>query len=187
MIHCGKDLQSGTSDEENLTCRAVESQRRALSYYSMSTPLIYTIGHGRHPFARFVELLAQYEIEFLCDVRSAARSRWPQYNGRVLEANLRERGIGYEHLPECGGKVIAPPDELARGLERIMELAAEVRVVLMCSESQPLTKHVREPRANCHRIGLLSPPLKARGARLLHILPDGNAIELDEAAIVSIW
>jgi uncharacterized protein (DUF488 family) len=69
----------------------------------MSTPTIYTIGHGRHPFARFVEL-PQYEIEFLCDVRSAARSRWPQYNGRVLEANLRERGIGYEHLPECGGR-----------------------------------------------------------------------------------
>jgi uncharacterized protein (DUF488 family) len=84
-------------------------------------------------------------------------------------------------------KVIAPPDELARGLERIMELAAELRVVLMCSESQPLTKHVREPRANCHRIGLLSPPLKARGARLRHILPDGNTIEFDEAAIVSIW
>ncbi len=153
----------------------------------MSMPTLYTIGHGRHPFARFVELLMQYDIEFLCDVRSAARSRWPQYNGRVLEANLREQKIGYEHLPECGGKVIAPPDELARGLERIMELAVEVRVVLMCSESQPLTKHVREKRANCHRIGLLAPPLKARGARLLHILPDGNVIEFDEAATASIW
>ncbi len=153
----------------------------------MSTPIIYTIGHGRHPFALFVELLKRYEIEFLCDVRSAARSRWPQYNGRVLEANLRQQGIGYEHLPECGGKVIAPPAELSRGLDRIMELASDVRVVLMCSESQPLTKHVRERRANCHRIGLLAPPLNACGARLLHILPDGNAIEFDEAATVSIW
>lgn len=153
----------------------------------MSTPIIYTIGHGRHPFNYFLELLKQHEIEFVCDVRSAARSRWPQYNGRVLEENLRQQKIGYEHLPECGGKVIAPPKELARGLERIMELAADVRTVLMCSESQPLTKHVHEPRANCHRIGLLSPPLKARGARLLHILPDGKAIEFDEAAVSSIW
>ncbi len=153
----------------------------------MSTPIIYTIGHGRHPFNYFLELLKQHEIEFLCDVRSAARSRWPQYNGRVLEENLRQQKIGYEHLPECGGKVIAPPKELARGLERIMELAADVRTVLMCSESQPLTKHIREPRANCHRIGLLSPPLKALGARLLHILPDGKAIEFDEAAVSSIW
>src|ERR671931_550980 len=116
-------------------------------------PTIYTIGHGRHPMDYFLELLRQHEIAFVCDVRSAARSRWPQYNGRVLAEALRGQGIGYEHLPECGGKVIAPPDELARGLDRIMELAAELRVGLMCSESQPLTKHTREPRANCHRVG----------------------------------
>jgi uncharacterized protein (DUF488 family) len=153
---------------------------------SSSAPVIYTIGHGRHPFADFLALLRQHGIALVCDVRSVARSRWPQYNGGVLEANLREQGIGYEHLPECGGKVIAPADELARGLERIMELAAEMRVCLMCSESQPLTAH-RIPRAHCHRVGLLSPPLRARGARILHILPNGDLLELDEAALPSIW
>lgn len=153
---------------------------------SSSGTLIYTIGHGRHPFADFLALLRSHEIAFVCDVRSVARSRWPQYNGRVLEANLREEGIGYEHLPECGGKVIAPTDELARGLDRIMELAAEMRVAIMCSESWPLTRHV-QPRANCHRVGLLSPPLRARGARVIHILPGGDTLELDEAALPSIW
>lgn len=148
--------------------------------------LIHTIGHGRHPFAYFLELLTEHSIEFVCDVRSAARSRWPQYNGRVLEELLREQGLGYEHLPECGGKVVAPPAELARGLDRIIELAAELRVCLMCSESQPLTSHV-QPRAHCHRVGLLATPLKARGARLLHILPDGKTLELDESALPSIW
>ena len=152
-----------------------------------ATPTIYTIGHGRHAFADFLELLKQHEIALVCDVRSVARSRWPQYNGRVLEAALSEEGIGYEHLPECGGKVIAPQEDLARGLERIMELASEMRIALLCSESQPLTKHVQEPRANCHRVGLLSTPLKTRGARILHILPDGNIIEIDESALPSIW
>ncbi|MGA9995046.1 MAG: DUF488 domain-containing protein, partial [Pyrinomonadaceae bacterium] len=130
---------------------------------------IYTIGHGRHAFSYFVELLKQHEIALVCDVRSVARSRWPQFNGRVLEAALSAEGIGYEHLPECGGKVIAPQEDLARGMDRIMELAEDVRVALLCSESQPLTKHVHEPRANCHRVGLLSTPLKERGARILHI------------------
>lgn len=153
---------------------------------STHAPVIYTIGHGRHPFAYFLELLEQHEIAFVCDVRSAARSRWPQYNERVLEAALHRHGIGYEHLPECGGKVVAPPEELARGLERIMELGSEMRVALMCSESQPLTKHV-EPRAHCHRIGLLAPPLKARGAELKHILPNGDIIEFDESSVASIW
>lgn len=147
---------------------------------------IYTVGHGRHPFDYFLSLLRRYGIEVLCDVRSAARSRWPQYNGRVLEELLKENRVGYEWLPECGGKRVAPPDEFARGLERVMELASEARVALMCSESQPVTSHVR-PRANCHRVGLLGPPLRARGAHLIHILPDGETLELNEAELPSIW
>jgi uncharacterized protein (DUF488 family) len=147
---------------------------------------VYTIGHGRHPWADFLALLRRHEIEVLCDVRSAARSRWPQYNGRVLEESLRRERIGYEWLPECGGKVVASPAELARGLDRIVELAADARVAIMCSESYPLTKHAR-PRANCHRVGLLSVPLRERGARVLHIMPDGATLELDESLLPSIW
>ncbi|MDT5123482.1 MAG: hypothetical protein QOC96_2964 [Acidobacteriota bacterium] len=150
------------------------------------SPTIYTIGHGRHPFDYFLELLRQHEIAFVCDVRSIARSRWPQYNGRVLEELLRENGIGYEHLPECGGKIVAPTKDLERGLDRIMELAAEMRVAILCSESQPLTNH-KSPRANCHRVGLLSVPLRARGALIKHILPNGDVVEFDESALPSIW
>ncbi len=151
-----------------------------------SAPTVYTIGHGRHPWADFLALLKQYGIEMLCDVRSAARSRWPQYNGRVLEELLSEQGVGYEWLPECGGKVVAPTEDFNRGLERIMELAADARVALMCSESQPLTRHA-QPRANCHRVGLLSVPLRERGARVIHILPDGETLETDEAQLPSLW
>jgi uncharacterized protein (DUF488 family) len=150
------------------------------------SPTIYTIGHGRHPFDYFLELLRRHEIAFVCDVRSIARSRWPQYNGRVLEELLRENGIGYEHLPECGGKIVAPTEDLERGLDRIMELAAEMRVAIMCSESQPLTNH-KSPRANCHRVGLLSAPLRVRGARIKHILPNGDVVEFDESALPTIW
>jgi uncharacterized protein (DUF488 family) len=148
---------------------------------------IYSIGHGRHSFADFLNLLQKYEIEFLCDVRSVARSRWVQFNGAVLSEELRKNKIGYEHLPECGGKTKPIPEDLALGIERILELSADVRTVIMCSESQPLTKH-KTPKANCHRVGLLSPLLKAKGAaRIIHILPGGAAIEFDEAATASIW
>jgi hypothetical protein len=68
-----------------------------------------------------------------------------------------------------------------------MELAEEGPLVLMCSESQPLTKHARQKRANCHRVGMLATPLRARGARIIHILPDGTSIEFDESAVPSIW
>lgn len=148
---------------------------------------VYTIGHGRHAWIDFLNLLQKYEIEFLCDVRSAARSRWVQFNGAVLSENLRASGVGYEHLPECGGKTIAKPEDLTRGIERVLELSAEVKTVIMCSESQPLTNH-KTPKANCHRVGLLSPLLKARGAtRIIHILPGGGTIEFDESGFSSIW
>lgn len=148
---------------------------------------IYTIGHGRHAFNYFLELLRQYEIEFLCDVRSVARSRWPQYNGGVLRELLAENGIGYEHLPETGGKTRHKPEDLARGIDRIIEIASDVRTVIMCSESQPLTSH-KVPRANCHRVGMLSPMLRAKGVgRIIHILPDGRSAEFDESMLISLW
>lgn len=129
---------------------------------------IYTIGHGRHPFPYFLELLQKYEIEFVVDVRAFARSRWPQFNGEVLRSLLNEGGIGYEHLPETGGK-------------------NKPRTVMMCSESRPLSDH-KVPRANCHRVGMLSPLLRAKGVeRIIHILPDGESTEFDEAAVPSLW
>ena len=116
-----------------------------------------------------------------------ARSRWPQFNGLVLQELLLDNGIGYEHLPECGGKIKSNPDELASGIDRIIEIASDIRTVIMCSESQPLSKH-KIPRANCHRVGMLSPLLKAKGvSRIIHILPNGELIEFDEESAPSLW
>jgi len=147
---------------------------------------VFTIGHGRHAFGDFLELLNKHDIKFVCDVRSVARSRWPQFNGLVLQELLNENGIGYEHLPETGGKMKPKPEDLARGIARIIEIASEVRTAIMCSESAPLSKH-KVPRANCHRVGMLAPMLKAKGAHIIHILPNGETLEFDESAAPSIW
>jgi uncharacterized protein (DUF488 family) len=148
---------------------------------------VYTIGHGRHPFAYFLELLRKYEVRFVCDVRAFARSRWPQYNGLVLAELLCENGIGYEHIPETGGKNKPSPEDLDWGLNRIVEIASEMKTAIMCSESKPLSDH-KHPRANCHRVGLLAPRLRVRGVdRIIHILPNGESEEFDEAAVPSIW
>ncbi len=148
---------------------------------------LYTIGHGRHEFAYFLELLQQFEISFVCDVRTNPRSRWPQFNRLVLAELLADNTIGYEHIPEAGGRLRHSAEEFERGMARIIELASEQRSVLMCSESKPLSPH-KIPRANCHRVGLLAPALKMRGvSRIIHILPDGGTIELDESSVPSIW
>ena len=149
--------------------------------------VIYTIGHGRHPFAYFLELLQKHDIRFVCDVRAFARSRWPQFNGLVLQSLLEENGIGYEHIPETGGKNKPKPEDLEWGLNRIIEIAADVPTAMMCSESKPLSDH-KQPRANCHRVGMLAPRLRAVGIeRIIHILPNGETTEFDESAVPSIW
>ena len=120
-------------------------------------------------------------------MRAFARSRWPQFNGAVLRELLKDNGIGYEHLPETGGKLKPHPEDLARGIGRIIEIASDVRTVMMCSESKPLSDH-KVPRANCHRVGMLAPMLRARGIeKIIHILPTGESIEFDESAVPSIW
>ncbi len=139
---------------------------------------VHTIGHGRHPFAYFLELLQKYEIEFVCDVRAFARSRWPQFNGLVLQELLSENGIGYEHLPETGGKNSPHPEDRDRGIDRIIEIASDARTVIMCSESKPMSDH-KVQRPNCHRVELLQPLLEAKGVSpIIHILPNGEAIEI---------
>ncbi len=149
--------------------------------------LLYTIGHGRHPFDYFLNLLRQHGVQFVIDVRAFARSRWPQYNGLVLSELLRENGIGYEHLPECGGKIRPRSEDLGRGIERIIEIASDVPSAIMCSESKPLTDH-KVPRARCHRVGMLSPLLRAKGVdRIIHILPDGETMEMDESVLTWNW
>jgi uncharacterized protein (DUF488 family) len=149
--------------------------------------MIHTIGHGRHPFDYFLELLRKYDVQFVCDVRAFARSRWPQFNGLVLNELLNDNGIGYEHIPETGGKNKPKPEDLAWGIDRIVEVASDLNTVLMCSESKPLSDH-KQPRANCHRVGMLSPLLKGKGVdRIVHILPNGEVIEFDESAVPSIW
>src|SRR4051812_15121435 len=149
--------------------------------------MLNTIENGRHSFAEFLALLKMHEIDFVCYVRAFARSRWPQFNGLVLAELLRENGIGYEHLPETGGKTKPKPEDLAWGIGRIVEIAADARTVIMCSESKPLSDH-KQPRANCHRVGMLAPMLRAEGIdRIIHILPNGESLEFDESAVPSIW
>jgi len=105
----------------------------------------------------------------------------------VLQELLRDNGIGYEHLPETGGKTKPKPEDLSRGVDRIIEIASELRTAIMCSESKPLSDH-RIPRANCHRVGMLAPMLRAKGVeQIIHILPNGDVTEFDESVVPSIW
>ena len=89
-------------------------------------------------------------------------------------ASLAAAGIGYAFLGrELGGKQRSRPEEFSRGLDRLIELAAERRVAMLCAEENP---------DDCHRRLLITPGLAARGVEVGHIRGTG-ALEWEPVSL----
>ena len=64
----------------------------------------FTIGHSARSVDEIAELLHQVGAQTIVDVRKMPRSRTnPQFNIDALPGELRERQIGYRHIPALGG------------------------------------------------------------------------------------
>jgi uncharacterized protein (DUF488 family) len=126
---------------------------------------IYTVGHGRQPIEKFLELLVNNKVEILADVRAVARSRWPQFNQKALVSALGGANILYIHFPELGWKVQAPKEDFDRGIEEIIKLSLNQKVCLMCAEGLP---------DKCHRKHLLTPYLIGQNIDVIDIYPNGE-------------
>lgn len=146
---------------------------------------IYTIGHSNHPIERLVELLNAHQIAVLADVRSSAFSKYnPQFNATPLRIALVEAGLEYADFGGLGGKPANPamiqPDgtpnydkieaspAFQQALRRLIDLAQERRVAMMCAEADPMA---------CHRERLIAPSLRRAGIEVRHILADGTIAE----------
>jgi len=145
-------------------------------------PSVFTIGHSNLEFAKFVALLKQYAIQAVADVRSSPYSQYnPQFNREPLQRALQEHGISYVFLGEELGarrserecylngradyELISRTPAFKRGIERVLQGAAKMRVALLCAEKDPV---------DCHRCILVSPHLRRRGLAVFHILTDGT-------------
>ena len=152
---------------------------------------VFTIGHSNHAAEAFLTLLLRHGIEAVVDVRSSPHSRHnPQFNRKTLQAALAEAGVGYVFMgAELGGRPPDPScydgdgrvqyDRLAEteafnaGIRRLVPLAGERRITLMCSEKEPL---------DCHRTLLIAGVLSEQGIAVAHILANG-ALEGHAAAM----
>ena len=143
---------------------------------------MFTVGHSTRAVDDFVALLRAHGVTCLADVRTVPRSRHnPQFNKDSLPDSLSKAGIGYVHMPGLGGLRHARPDSINRGwrnasfrgyadymqtpefeqnLERLIELAKESCVAIMCAEAVPW---------RCHR-SLIADALTLRGVRVLDIM-----------------
>ena len=145
-------------------------------------PIIYTVGHSTHQLDYFLELLKEYGVTCLIDVRSVAASSYnPQYNKEPLTSFLKRNGIQYLHFAEEFGARHHDPDLLdeegkvdfakvrkswafKNGVERIWQgLDKGFTISLMCSESEPF---------DCHRFSMVSIALDKDGFDVKHIMKD---------------
>ena len=149
---------------------------------------VYTIGHSTRTKEEFMALLKTYAINLVLDVRSVPRSRHnPQFNKEAIAEELKTAGIKYLHIPELGGLRRPLPDSINLALEnksfrgyadymqtkefadyllRLLALARENCLVIMCAEAVPW---------RCHRI-LLSDALLAKHVRVKHILAETSCL-----------
>lgn len=143
---------------------------------------IYTIGHSNLEIGRFMALLKQHNVEAIADVRSSPYSQYnPQFNREQLQRSLHAAGLAYVFLGEelgarrsereCYSKgradygLISQAAAFKRGIERVIQGAARMRIALLCAEKDPI---------DCHRCILVSPELRRLGLQVSHILPDGS-------------
>ena len=152
-------------------------------------PTLFTIGHSNQKAVDFVDLLQEYEIECVVDVRTKPYSRFRHFNRELLEERLRELSIDYvfrgEDLgghPEddtlyANGRVVyervAALSGFRRQIRDLADKSAQARIALMCSEEDP---------AKCHRHPLLAVAFRKRGVKVVHLRRDGSC--QDDESIV---
>ncbi len=150
-------------------------------------PVVKTVGHSTRSLEDFLSLLRKHGVTYLVDVRTVPRSRHnPQFNRETLPSDLKANGIGYEHISSLGGLRKPRADspntgwrnksfrgyadymltpEFGSGLLRLIDLAGQARVAIMCAEAVPW---------RCHR-SLIGDALLVRGVRVEDIISEKRA------------
>jgi uncharacterized protein (DUF488 family) len=126
----------------------------------VQTKTIVSVGYEQRDIDQFVELLRSEQVELLVDVRLNAISRKRGFSKTALATALGKAGIDYRHERVLGNpKPNRDPfrrgDESARQryedhlrdhagpiCDELVELAASVRIALLCFERE---------HASCHR------------------------------------
>lgn len=125
---------------------------------------IYTIGHSSLDIDTFIDILDSFDIDMVVDIRSFPTSKYsPQFNKDALSDSLYDADIEYIHMPELGGFRKVDPkskknlgwrnksfrgyadymqtQEFKKGINKLIEIAKNNNVVIMCAESVPWRCH----------------------------------------------
>jgi uncharacterized protein (DUF488 family) len=142
-------------------------------------PDVMTIGYQHRAVDQLIEDLAAADVEIVADVRLTPLSRKAGISKNGLAALLRDAGIDYVHLRALGNPRDnrdafrrGAPDAIARyravlgtpeaqaALEKLLRLATQQRVALMCFEHDA---------GECHRSMVADALVTAGGVEIAHL------------------
>ena len=128
---------------------------------------VFTIGYGDRKFADFVALLQQHGVSLVVDVRRFPRSKAAEYEKESLEAKLPEFGIGYICMGDTlggfrkgGYPKYMESDDYRDGISKLLELAEQGNLVIMCKERTDAGCHRRYIAETLAGKGIKTIPLK---------------------------
>jgi uncharacterized protein (DUF488 family) len=136
---------------------------------------ILSLGTSNLTWQNFQQRLERHGVDVVLDVRARPYSRHAHFCQPALRAKLNHIGLSYIHLPDLGGlssddrrtfSEVATTPPVQAALEMVLHIATRAQPVLVCAEADVLT---------CHRCLMLAPALKAMGAKVVNILPDGSS------------
>ncbi|MEM5869772.1 MAG: DUF488 domain-containing protein [Candidatus Aenigmatarchaeota archaeon] len=102
---------------------------------------IFTLGHSTRSLEEFLEILLSFKIKCVVDVRKFPSSKkFPHFNKENLERELEKNEIEYIHFPELGGyrkegyENFSKSKEFSEAIEKLVEIAKEKTVAILCAE-----------------------------------------------------
>lgn len=134
----------------------------------------YTLGTSNRSLEEFLEILREYKIEKIVDVRHFPTSKlFPHFKKENLGKFLKEKGIEYFHIEKLGGyreggyENYMKTKEFKEGLEELIKIAKNQNLVIICAEKFPW---------KCHR-AFIARELEKRGIKVIHIIEKGRIWE----------
>lgn len=144
---------------------------------------LYTIGYCKFTPEHFVQIMNEFAIKAVVDVRATPFSRaFPAYNEPVFKKFLQDNSIYYlSFAEEFGGRPKDPglyeqgklnfeklinSERFIKGCERLKEGLEKFNVCLMCAQKDPII---------CHRAIIIAHQfrLKYPDVKIMHITPEG--------------
>ena len=135
---------------------------------------IYTLGHSTRSLEEFLDILKNFQIELVIDIRKFPSSKkFPHFNKENLKTELTKNSIQYIHYPELGGYrkegylAFSQSQEFSQAIKKLLEIIDDKTAAIMCAEKFFW---------KCHR-KYVSNFLTKLGNQVIHILDKENIYE----------